>query len=212
MNLSRHCAAYYWLSWLAWTEYIWRVPDPPTNYLGEAFVAMLAWPIAMALADRTVLHFYLGTWQALQHKGQAPTLLDEQKIEDVRDELRRLPLLGWIAPPPARDIGGQLLSATLWFATVTPPGGAGAWRRYSEWFIDVLAGFTPLAIACAAALTWPTRYGIAAAAALAAVGLAVLGFSALRFAARRQAILDYFNAWRSDSQTDSAQPRSGAEL
>jgi len=221
LNLSRHCAAYYWLSWLAWTaavlglllaEYIWRVPDPPRGYITEALIAMLAWPIAMGLADHTVMHFYMGTWKALHHQGQAPTLLNEQKLEDVREELRRLPLIGWVAPPPARDIAGQLLSATLWFAAVTRPSGSATWQRYGEWFVDVLAGFIPLAIACAAALTWPTRYGIAAAAALSAVGLAVLGFSALRFAARRQAILDFFNAWRSDSQTDSAQPRSGAEL
>jgi hypothetical protein len=221
MSLAPQCAAYYWMSWLAWTaavlglllaEYTWRVPNPPGGYLGEALVAMLAWPLALALADHTVVHVYLHTWQALQHHGQASELLSEQKIEDVRDELRGLPLLSWVAPPPARDIGAQLLSATLWFAAVTRPTGTRAWQRYGEWFIDVLAGFIPLAIACAAALIWPTRYGLASAAALGALGLSVLGYSALRFTARRQAVLDYFNAWRSDGQTDSDQPRSGAEL
>jgi hypothetical protein len=63
----------------------------------------------------------------------------------------------------------------------------------------MLLGYVPLLLASLTIYAWlesGARWQLAMGGILAGVALVVLGHSLLRFAARRQAILDYFAAWR----------------
>lgn len=205
MSLAGSCAAYFWLGWGAWTvagwlllfaEYTFRVPDPPAAYLVEAGLAMLGWIIALAVADQVAVSHYRAAWHLLRQMNLAPELLSVERLSRIRQDLRRILILNWIAPPRTADLGSQLYAATLWFQAMSQPLDASPYRRYGEWMLDILFGFLLPATAGAAALLWPTRYGLATATLLTAFGLVTLGYSSIRFAVRRQAVCDYFSAWR----------------
>jgi hypothetical protein len=216
MHFSRECGFYWWTGWLAWVlaiwaflfgEYAWRVPDPPAGYFFEAGAAMLGWLVALALADHFVVAVYRRAWQLLKQQSWAPVMLDSGNVDLIRSELRANPLIRWLRPPRSEDIRAQLLTASLWWPAFTAPEGATHWRRYGEWIIDALLGYMPLLaavviVALALAGAWPTWRGMGTAALLGSLGMAVLGYSLLRLSARRQAILDYFNAWREERSGD----------
>jgi len=204
MMLSLECAVYFWLGWVAWLlalagacfgEYIWRVPEPPGAYLFEALVMMLSWVITLAAADHTVISYYRTTWHMLFRQTVAPLVLESKLVDRIRQELTRIPLLRPLRPPPSSDIRGQLMTVALWWQAVTAPEESGVWRRYGEWLVDVLGGYLPLVVGVIVLMAWPERRGLATASLLGAVAMAVLGYSLIRLAGRRQAVLDYFQAW-----------------
>ena len=98
-------------------------------------------------------------------------------------------------------------SITLWWPAVIAPEGSLWWHRYGEWTLDVTSGYCLLFAAPLLLAVFPSRHGLAIAALLFAVSMARLGYSAIRLAGRRQAILDYFNAWRTDSTSTFILPK-----
>jgi|GEM_PF-2892473 len=212
MQLSRECGFYWWTGWLAWVlaswallfgEYAWRVPDPPAAYLFEATGAMLSWLIALAAADSFVVAVYRRSWRLLKRETWAPAMLDTGNSDLIRRELRANPLIRWLRPPKSHDIRAQLLTASLWWQAFTAPEGATHWRRYGEWIVDAALGYLPMLAAFVIVAVWPTWRGMGTAALCGALGMGVLGWSLLRLSARRQAILDYFSAWREEREDNS---------
>ena len=209
MRFAGACRFLFWTGWLAWTlaavgvlygEFVLRSPDPLNGYFFEALGCMVGWLIALYLADNLAMRVYRRSWRRLMQGALAPVALEQQVVERIRAELATDPLLRWFKPPRSRDVAGQLMTAALWWQAYEAPEGSGRWQRYGEWFIDALAGYLPLAAGVLTLVLWPTWKGSGAAAFLVGCGLATLGWSAIRLAARRQAIVDYFTAWRMESE------------
>ncbi|MCH7472792.1 hypothetical protein IIA79_07570 [bacterium] len=206
MRFSRECRFYFWVAWGAWwvavwvavyAEYSWRVPDFMGFHLVEAWIAMLAPFATLAAADSLSIKTYQATWFEFNRKGLGPVMLAKESVDRLRDELGQSLLLRWFKPPESRDVSAQLMTAALWYPALALPQDSSWWRRYGEWAVDVLFGYLPLGIAPLLFLVAPKPWGLSVGLIICAVSLAVLGNSALRLAARRQAILDYFEAWRS---------------
>lgn len=206
MNFSGDCRFYFWTGWTGWVlatwaivygEYTWRVPEPPGGYMVEAGALMLSWFGALALADHLAIAVYRHVWRQLKQGTIAPIVLEQQVIDRIRGELASDPLLRWLRPPQSKDVRGQLMTAALWWQALCAPEGSSRWERYGEWLQDTLLGYLPLLIAVSLVIMFPSWRGWGTAALVGAVGCGVLGHSLIRLAARRQAIVDYFNAWRS---------------
>jgi hypothetical protein len=88
------------------------------------------------------------------------------------------------------------MTAALWLPALTAPEGTPWLKRYSEWLVDALCltVLFPLALFTLAWLPYP--WGLGGALFIASAALLTLGYSLLRLSARRQAILDYFDAWK----------------
>jgi hypothetical protein len=204
IRFGRECAWYYWLGLAAWVaavfcavyaEYNLRVPNPPGGYLVEAFAAFLAPFIALMLADNTALKIYSQVALDLHDRNWAPQLIDSSSVDLIRQELKRHVLLRFIVPPVSHGLREQLLTAALWYpAVVLPPSQP--WRkRYGEWLADVLGGYLLALCSWSVVYIWNDLRALPIAMLLTGAALAVLGYSSIRLAARRQAILDFFNAW-----------------
>lgn len=204
LRLSRECALYFWLGWLAWVlavvgasfgEYILRVPDPPGMYIFEAGAAMLSLLAAIYAAVWLAIAVYRKTYLQLHNLLLGPLILDQQVTERIQRELRGNLLLRWFGPPKHNSIRAQLLIAPLWWPVLCAPEGSPHWQCYGEWTIDVLLGYIPVAVAAALAIYCESWRALGLMALVGAIGMATLGHSSIRLAARRQAILDFFNTW-----------------
>ncbi len=209
IRLSRECAVYFWLGWLAWVlavigasfgEYALRVPDPPGMYMFEAGAAMLSPFAGLFSADWLAIAVYRRTYLQLHDHLLGPLLLDQQLTERIRRELRGDPLLRWFRPHRHHSIRAQLLMAPLWWPVINAPEGSSRWQRYGEWIIDVLLGYLPIAVVAPLALYFDSWSMLGLMALIGAIGMATLGYSSIRLAARRQAILDFFNTWLDEKQ------------
>jgi len=90
--------------------------------------------------------------------------------------------------------------APLWWPVLSAPEGSSHWQRYGEWIIDVLLGYLPIAVVAPLALYFGSWSMLGLLALIGAIGMVTLGYSSIRLAARRQAILDFFNAWLDENQ------------
>jgi hypothetical protein len=219
MMLSRECRLYYWTGWVAWViggwalvyaEYTFRVSLPPAFYMVEAWLAMLMPFLAMVVADWLAIRIYQAVWFEFNRRALGAVALESMAVDRIREELRKNVLLRFLRPPASRSIGDQLLTAALWYRALTMPEDSPWWQRYGEWAVDVLLGYIPLLIAVVLLIGWLSgltgeRYGLALAAIPGGLSMLVLGYSALRFASRRQAIIDYFQAWRQQRE-EAGQP------
>ena len=208
MSFSRRCGVYHWSGWVALTaavwallfgEYVLRVSFPPGFYLVEGFLALLGPFVALFIADSYAISNYHNTYREVQRLNLAERILDSAAIDDVRRELSRHLLLRGFRPPPSRDVAAQLFSAALWYRAVITPSGTPFFTRYGEWMADLLLGYLPLllmGLVAAAYLETGARWQLGLVGLLASLALGMLALSLMRFAARRQAILDYFAAWR----------------
>jgi hypothetical protein len=215
MHYARRAGANHWAGWLAllagsWSllfgEYHMRTSGPMGFYLVEGWLALCMPFFAMYIADSIAVNLYHSTYREVQRMNLAERVLDQVAIEDIRSELAGNLLLRAFRPPRSLHIAAQLYSAALWYRAIVRPAGAGFWQRYSEQATDMLLGYIPLFLAAFVAVSWMesgARWQMALTALLAGLSLVVLGLSLLRFAARRQAILDYFAAWRTEAEPAS---------
>ncbi len=207
MRLAGDSRIYFFVAWVAWlvsgycllyVEYELRRTQFLQPYAVEAWIGMVL-PIGVfALADWLVIRSYERVWFGFQRQSLGPVVLERESVDRLRADLRRSILLRWAAPPASRSMRAQLLTAALWLPALCAPEGTPWAARYREWIVDtvtVIAVCTAIVLLVSSGgldIVWTTR----AALALLAVGLLVIGFSLVRLAARRQAILDYFSAWR----------------
>lgn len=213
MHLSRAVRGWYWISWLALLvalytaillELMLRVPDTIGWYPIEAALVLGGPLLCLYLADRLTINHYLHIWHLLRDRAHAQLLLEPGHVDRVRAELRFNPLLRWLRPPRAGELGSQLFAAALWWQAVTAPEGTQWLRRYGEplaMALGLLAGvLVPLLCALAAVVleVLPARPALILAMGCGALGLATLAVSLLRTTARWQAIADYFAAFRSN--------------
>ncbi|MDQ3023278.1 MAG: hypothetical protein M3R04_02655 [bacterium] len=205
MRLSGSSRFYFFVAWIAWwvaawsliyAEYLLRSRDMLTQFAVEAWFTMVAPLAVFAIADQLVMRIYERVWFDFTERSLGPLVLEREAVDRLRSSLRRNLLLRWAAPPESRSIGAQLMTAALWLPALSAPDDTPTLKRYREWLIDS-ACWGLLGCAAVVAFIWPSRGGFAAALIVLATGLIVLGYSLVRLAARRQAILDYFSAWRS---------------
>jgi hypothetical protein len=205
MRLAANSRFFFFVGWVAWWAASWaliyaaytlRARDWLTPYGVEAWLAMVAPLAVFAAADHLVMKLYERIWFAFTSQSLGPVVLEREAVDRLRADLRRNLLLRWAAPPVSRSMGAQLMTAALWLPAIAAPDDTPPLVRYREWIFDSVS-FLFLGAGGLLAVLWPTREGIAIALAVLSAGLGVLGFSLIRLAARRQAILDYFNAWRS---------------
>jgi hypothetical protein len=203
---SRECSVWFWLSYvgllaaliaLLAAELLWRLHTDLSFYFIEALLLLISPFLVLMHCDQVTLRTYSALWYDLREQGRAPLLLDRDAVANIRDELRWHPLLGWLRPPPSRDVRGQLFTATLWYRAVMAPEGTSWPKRYSEQLGLALA----LLLLVATPLLWMFSGGTdmltgkaadCATLALLAVALGWLAQQQLVVTSRRQAILDYF--------------------
>jgi hypothetical protein len=213
MNLGRECAFYFWSGWVAWvvaafgllyTEFTLRAPDHLSIYLVEAWLAVLAPFFALYYADGFSLSTYQSVWRDLHHRELGHRVIEREAVDRLRDELERNLLLRWFRPPASDDSRAQLLTVSLWYRALTLPPSAPWLKRHGEWVADVCLGYIPFLTGWALWLLVPAAWGFLLAVAVTSASLVVLGLSAVRLSARRQAVLDYFQAWLQQHQPADA--------
>jgi hypothetical protein len=191
-----------WTAWwfalwsLVWAEFLLRARVPFTPYYLEAYAAILAPLAAFGCADLLVTRLYEHVWFQFTREALGPVVMEREAVDRLRADLRRSLLLRWVAPPESRSLGAQLMTAALWLPALVAPEGTSFIGRHRDWLIDALSVLLLLLAVCIV-VVWTDRLGLALALFPMAAGLLILGYSLVRLAARRQAILDYFNAWRS---------------
>jgi hypothetical protein len=125
--------------------------------------------------------------------------LDKDAVETIRRELRWHPVLGWLRPPPSRDVRSQLFTAALWYRALMAPEGAAWGVRYGEQLGLAAAlgllGLVPFGwFQASSANLGQSRVVDCLAILSLCFPLGWLGWQQLIVTARRQAILDYFAA------------------
>ena len=204
MRLAGNSRFFFFVGWVAWWlagwglvygEYLLRAKVWLTPYGVEAWLAMLAPLAAFGLADLLVMRLYERIWFTFTREALGPVVVEREAVDRLREELRRHPLLRWATPPESRSLGAQLMTAALWLPALSLPEGSAPIRRYGEWLLDGLH-LCVLVLGVVVAIEWPNRAGLGFSLIVLSTGLIGLGYSLVRLAARRQAILDYFSAWR----------------
>jgi hypothetical protein len=204
VTLSGDCRFYFFIGWLGWlaagwlllfAEYGLRRPEWLSTYTVEAWLAMVVPVAAIAGADWLLMRQYEHLWFRFNRESLGPLVLERGSVERLRADLRRSLLLRWAMPPANPSVRLQLFIAAMWLPALVAPDGTPWNRRYREWLLDMLAG-TVLGVAVVLGITGTAGWALPLAALLGGLALLALGFSLIRLAARRQAILDYFTAWR----------------
>jgi hypothetical protein len=204
MRLANASRFYFFAGWLAWwaaawlliyVEYSLRATDWLTPYAVEAWLAMVAPLVVFAAADQLVMAQYEQLWAQFSRTAIGTVVLEREAVDRLRDDLRRSLLLRWFAPPRSASLNGQLLTAAAWLPAISAPDDTPGAVRYRELY-GGLAFSVLLLGAGLTAFIYRDPLGLYAALGLLGVALAGIGFGLIRLAARRQAILDYFTAWR----------------
>jgi hypothetical protein len=200
---------YFFLAWTGWLVGAWaliggvymaRYPGFQSPYLVEASLALLAPFGCVALADRFSMREYSATWKLL-NQSLGVLIADGGAIDALREDMLAVPILRWFAPPARRGTESQLLVATLWLPALRTASG-GAWiARFGEWLADAVAIIVLPALSLFCLLGLEPELGIPLGLSIAGFALAELGYSLVRLAGRRQAVRDFFNAWRLEAGT-----------
>jgi hypothetical protein len=206
MRLAANTRAFFFLGWLSWwavawavvyVEYHFRAKVWLTPYGFEAWIAMVAPLFAFACADQLVMKHYESVWERFTNNALGPLVLENEAVDRLRDDLRRNLLLRWFAPRKARSLQAQLSTAADWLPALIAPQESTA-LRFSE-AVTNLCCWLLIAGAFAVALAGATRESVAIAIGMFGLALVGLGFHAIKIAARRQAVFDYFAAWRASA-------------
>ena len=207
MSFSSQCALYFWAGWAAACIAFWgllyvelslRAPDYLSFYVFEAWLGLLAPFITLWLLDSASLRIYQAVWFELYRQGLGVRIIEPEGVDRLRSELRGSLLLRWFRPPKSDDLRSQLMTASLWYPALVRPVKASWHRRYGEWVVDIWLGYTLLFLSWVGWFVSPTQTMTLISIGATCIALMVIGYSSVRLAARRQAILDYFTAWRGE--------------
>lgn len=206
MRLAANTRAFFFLGWVCWwavawalvyVEYHFRARVWLTPYGFEAWIAMVAPLFAFACADQLVMYHYERVWEQFTNNALGPLVLENEAVDRLRVELRGNLLLRWFAPRKARSLQSQLTTAADWLPALVAPQESTV-LRFSEAGINTVCWLL-ICVAVVLLFAGTSKETVAVAVGLIAVALIGLGFHAVKIAARRQAVFDYFAAWRASA-------------
>lgn len=204
MRFSFPCRFYFFCGWFAWLLGAWALlasvftatqPDLLSNYSAFAWASLLAPFLVIAVADRISIRIYEGCWHRINTGFLGPMLLDRETLSQLRHDVLQLPVIRWLAPREAKTVGRQILAIAMWWPALLQREGSFR-QRFGEALLDTLAIAAGLPLAGLMFLCLPAAAGLPLGLAFAAAALLILGHSLVRLAGRQQAVLDYFEAWR----------------
>jgi hypothetical protein len=211
VRLASNSRFLFFCGWFAWwlacwfliaAEYFLRAQQWLTPYGIEAWLAMVTPLAVFAAADQLVMLHYERTWEAFTTKALCPMVLEKENLDRLRHDLRRSILLRWFAPRQSRTLRGQLTTAADWLPALTSPQHS-MLVRYRETVLGLVL-FLLLLVCFLMAWLSPSRSGVTLAVIPCAISLIGFGYQMVKIAARRQAVFDYFSAWRARNPEDLA--------
>jgi len=177
-------------------ELLLRTPDQYGFYVIEMLLALLSPFAIVAFADQRTVREYRQIWHGFSRRGYGQLIVAGDAMNRLREEMGQSILLRWLRPPVGKSIRSELLLAALWYTPLTSGPSMTGIKRHMEQLVDLAVLL--LLVPAAAVLLVSSAYGRPSPAGLAAAGVALTwyGLRLLSLAVRRQAILDYFSAWR----------------